>query len=146
MQFLGNSKSQRASKLHFFKSHFAEWVDFAHWWSFIGKGLRLQPAQKACFKIQDFLIWPARYKKSQQYFFEKNKSLLRILLNMSIYIWGSLIKPKKEVYTKLTYEMHSQIFYWKFSIPSGGFFRRRRRHWLRLIEPEKKFNLQKIRQ
>jgi hypothetical protein len=28
---------------------FAEWVDFAYWWSFIGKGLRLQPAQQACF-------------------------------------------------------------------------------------------------
>ena len=24
-------------------------VDFAHWWSFIGKGLRLEPAQQACF-------------------------------------------------------------------------------------------------
>jgi hypothetical protein len=27
----------------------AEWVDFAHWWSFIGKGLLLQPAQQAYF-------------------------------------------------------------------------------------------------
>ena len=26
-----------------------EWVDFAHWWSCIGKGLCLQPAQQACF-------------------------------------------------------------------------------------------------
>ena len=23
------------------------WVDFAHWWSFIGKGLNMQPAQQA---------------------------------------------------------------------------------------------------
>ena len=29
-------------------SNFAEWVDFAHWWSFFGNGLRLQPAQQAC--------------------------------------------------------------------------------------------------
>ena len=29
---------------------FSEWVDFAYWWSSIGKGLRLQPAQQACFK------------------------------------------------------------------------------------------------
>ena len=28
---------------------FAEWMDFAHLWSFIGKGLHLQPAQQACF-------------------------------------------------------------------------------------------------
>ena len=26
-------------------------MDFAHWWSFIGKGLRLQPAQQASFYI-----------------------------------------------------------------------------------------------
>ena len=29
---------------------FAEWVDFAYWWSCIGKGLCLQPAQQACFE------------------------------------------------------------------------------------------------
>ena len=33
-----------------FKSygHFTKGVDFAYWWSFIGKDLRLQPAQQAC--------------------------------------------------------------------------------------------------
>ena len=54
LQFLGDSKSQSASKSHYwFKSYgdFAEWVDFAYWWSCIGKGLRLQPAQQACFTI-----------------------------------------------------------------------------------------------
>ena len=48
-----DSKFQRASKTHYyFKSYddFAEWVDFAYWWSCIGKGLRLQPAQQACFE------------------------------------------------------------------------------------------------
>ena len=37
--------------LYLFKSYgdFAEWVDVAYWWSFIGKDLRLQPAQQACF-------------------------------------------------------------------------------------------------
>ena len=47
---LGDFKYQRASKLHYcFKSYgdFAELVDFAYWWSCIGKGLRLQPAQQA---------------------------------------------------------------------------------------------------
>ena len=42
--------TRRASKLHYwFKSYgdFAEWVDFAYWWNFIGKGLRLQPEQQA---------------------------------------------------------------------------------------------------
>jgi hypothetical protein len=36
---------------YWFKSYgnVAEWVDFVHWWSFIGKGLLLQPAQQACF-------------------------------------------------------------------------------------------------
>ena len=29
---------------------FAERVDFVYWWSFIGKGLHLQPPQQACFK------------------------------------------------------------------------------------------------
>ena len=41
-----------ASKSHqWFKSYgyFTEGVDCAYWWSFIGKGLRLQPAQQACF-------------------------------------------------------------------------------------------------
>ena len=35
---------------YLFKSYgnFDEWVEFDHWQSFIGKGLRLQPAQKAC--------------------------------------------------------------------------------------------------
>ena len=39
--FLGDSKSQRTSKSHYwFKrdGDFAEWVDFAYWWSFSGKG------------------------------------------------------------------------------------------------------------
>ena len=43
--------------LNWFKSYsdFAELVDFAYWWSFIGKGLRLQPAQQACFTENQFL-------------------------------------------------------------------------------------------
>jgi hypothetical protein len=32
----------------------AERVDFAYWWSFIGKGLRLQAAQQACFFFCNF--------------------------------------------------------------------------------------------
>ena len=31
--------------------HFAELVDFAYWWSFIGKGLRLKPPQQAIFFV-----------------------------------------------------------------------------------------------
>ena len=30
-------------------SHFTEGVDLAYWLSCIGKGLRLKPAQQACF-------------------------------------------------------------------------------------------------
>ena len=39
--YLGDSKSQMALKLHYwFKSfdNFAEWVDFPLWWSFSGGG------------------------------------------------------------------------------------------------------------
>ena len=25
--------------------------EFAYWWSYFGKGLRLQPAQQACFEV-----------------------------------------------------------------------------------------------
>ena len=37
--------------MYWFKRYgdFAELVDFAFWWIYIGKGLRLQPAQQACF-------------------------------------------------------------------------------------------------
>ena len=31
--------------------HFTERVNLAYWWSFIGMGLRLQPAQQACYDI-----------------------------------------------------------------------------------------------
>ena len=51
----GDSKYQRASKSHYwFKSYgnFAEWVNFVYWWRYIGKGLRLQPAQQACLLLQ----------------------------------------------------------------------------------------------
>jgi hypothetical protein len=50
--FFKNLKFQRISNpLYWFKSYrdFVEWVDFANWWSCIGKGLRLQPAQLACY-------------------------------------------------------------------------------------------------
>ena len=42
----------RASKLlYWIKSYgnFADLVDFAYWWSCIGKGLRLRPAEQACY-------------------------------------------------------------------------------------------------
>ena len=35
---------------------FAELVDFAYWWSCIGKGLHLQPVQQACFTKVRYLI------------------------------------------------------------------------------------------
>ena len=52
------SKSRRAPKSQYWFNrygNFAEWVNFACWWRCIGKGLRLQPAQQACFK--DVWIW-----------------------------------------------------------------------------------------
>ena len=45
--FVGNSKSQRAFKSHYwFKSYsdFSELVDFAYWWSFIGGGSAINGA------------------------------------------------------------------------------------------------------
>ena len=51
-QILGYSKSYRAYTLHYwFQSYgdFAELVDFTYWWSCIGNGLCLQPAQQARF-------------------------------------------------------------------------------------------------
>ena len=47
-------KPKKASKSHkWFNSYgcFTKEVDFAYWWSFIMKGLRLKPAQQACWKI-----------------------------------------------------------------------------------------------
>ena len=41
LQFLGNSKSRRISKSHYWfnsDGNFAEWVDFAYRWSFSGRG------------------------------------------------------------------------------------------------------------
>ena len=52
--FLGDSKSQRASKLHcWFKSYgdFAEWVDFAYWWSFSGGGSVINGATQSSLQI-----------------------------------------------------------------------------------------------
>ena len=54
-------KPWRASKsLYWFNSYnaFVEWVNSAYWWSCIGKGLRLQPAQQACLKKNISLNWP----------------------------------------------------------------------------------------
>ena len=36
-----------------------KWMDFAYWWSFIGKGLSLQPAQQACL-LHHLLSWFAQ--------------------------------------------------------------------------------------
>ena len=49
---LGDSKPQRKSKMHHWLksySNFSGGLDFAYWSSCIGKGLRLQPAQQACY-------------------------------------------------------------------------------------------------
>ena len=50
--FFEDPYSQRVSKFHYwFKSYsdFDQLVDFVYWWSCIGKGLRLQSVQYACF-------------------------------------------------------------------------------------------------
>ena len=54
--FLGDSKSQKASKQHYwFKSYgdFAEWVDFAHWWSFIGAAGLFMVNHLVCYQSAD---------------------------------------------------------------------------------------------
>ena len=80
--FQGNSKSQRASKSHYwFKSYgdFPEWVDFAYWWSCIGKGLLLQPRKQACLEVftMSFL---ATKEKTLQYLKNKMALLLTLFL------------------------------------------------------------------
>ena len=58
--FVEDPYSQRVSKLHYwFKSYsdFDQLVDFAYWWSCIGKGLRLQSVQYACFLYSDIAIY-----------------------------------------------------------------------------------------
>ena len=91
------SKSWRASKSHqWFKSygHFTEGVDFVYRWSCIGKGLRLQPAQQACFNIVPFfyciifnapLQWPSRWSglgqmsiRTVSILAEKNSLIIRL--------------------------------------------------------------------
>ena len=74
--------SPRAPKLHYwFKSykHFAEWLGFACWWSCIGKGLSLQPAQQPCF-----------YKKNNPLALIGEKLYIEILFwnysNLTIYV------------------------------------------------------------
>ena len=64
--FNGDSRPQRASKSRYWFNScgdFVEWIDFALWWSFIGNGLRLQPAQQACFLSQ----WISRSSFSSKY-------------------------------------------------------------------------------
>ena len=43
-----------------------EWVEFAYWWSFIGKDLRLQPLQQAR-KKQIYIYFIYTTRKSQNY-------------------------------------------------------------------------------
>ena len=57
--FLGDSKSQRASNLHYwFKSYnnFAEWVDFAYWWSFSGGRSAINGATPTSFRREEIII------------------------------------------------------------------------------------------
>ena len=41
--------------------NFIEGVNFAYWWSSIGKGLRLKPLQQACFIIEMILTFPSKF-------------------------------------------------------------------------------------
>ena len=50
LNFFGDSKSQRASKSHYWlKSYgdFSEWVAFANWWSFSGEGSAINRATQS---------------------------------------------------------------------------------------------------
>ena len=52
--FLRDSKSRRASKLHYwFKNYsdFAEWVEFAYWWSFSVGGSAINWAILSSFNL-----------------------------------------------------------------------------------------------
>ena len=84
--FFRNSKYWRASKsLNWFKSYgkFAEWLDFAYWWSCTGKCLRLQPAKQAC------SIWKCISK------LVLCNSILKKVSNMKVHIFSSPSPPHR---------------------------------------------------
>ena len=96
------SKSRRPLKLHrWFKSygHFIKGVDFSYWWSFIGKGLRLQPAKQACLDPttsqvdflgrQSHLQYSLLWKHSFVQFQWENK---KINIKLSLVISNTIIK------------------------------------------------------
>ena len=41
---VGDFKSRRASKLHYWFKSYGKWVDLAYWWSFIGGGSAINGA------------------------------------------------------------------------------------------------------
>ena len=129
LQFLGDFKSRRASKSHFwFKSYgnFAEWVDFAHWWSFIGKGLLLQPAQQAVFPA--YKGWTQDQLSIRRHPYNDLKwtklGLGPIQTRLEAIV-GFLVKTKIKAHTKLTVVMCCQIVTRKSVAPSSGDFRQR---------------------
>ena len=82
LQFFGNSKSQRASKLHYwFKSYgdFAEQVDFAYWLSFSGgwcaiNGATMSSSDRLLAKNQLFYDWFKRMYLLLFYLLFQNKN------------------------------------------------------------------------
>ena len=106
--FLGDSKSQKASKSHYwFKSYgnFAELVDFAYWWSFSGGGSAISGATPSSFdyKARIFLTqWP-------QY----DAHILQGLLSVFLQFWQSdtYFRQSGNIRTTLTLD-HNQENTW----------------------------------
>ena len=92
------SKLRRASKSHqWFRSYglFTEGVDLAFWWSCIGKGLRLQPAQQASFlsKVtKETMSWSQKHPFCDQ-------PMIPLSHLLSVTNWQKM--PKKETWSKL---------------------------------------------
>ena len=71
--FLGNSKSWRASRLHYWimsYSNFADWVGFAYWWSFSGGGSATNGATMSSLHvISNNIRWLTKLPWSQFFLF-----------------------------------------------------------------------------
>ena len=81
--------------------HFTEGVEFAYCWSCIGKGLRLQPAQQAC-----FLMVYNSFKLNKSWHIEERDQPVRISQNcpncLKLVIWSKISKTRsnwlKDIY------------------------------------------------
>ena len=87
--------------------HFTEGVDLAHWWSFIGKGLRLQPAQQACYIYICLLLDNARFDKYYQR--QKIQKMLCMLALKALCLQNKEENKRKKVKKELQLVLYSLV-------------------------------------